>query len=135
MAVLVISAVVAATVKAMPTVMSCGQTNIALASWLRKKSGGLSVKPLSNAQIYTLRRLSSGTSYLLRGDGKKARECRPCVRTRFGTDDLSAPSIPVLLRLGLVAYTCEGEKCHSTYYPVKLTDTGEAAAKTMQIRD
>lgn len=135
MAVPVISAVVAATAKAMPTVMSCVQTSIAHASWLRKRSGGLSVKPLSNAQIYTLRRLASGTTYRLRGDGKKARECRPCVRTRFGTDDIAAPSIPVLLRLGLVAYTHEGGKCHSTFYPVKLTDAGSAAAKTMQIRD
>ncbi len=32
---------------------------------------------LTNAQIYTLRRLSGGSKYQLRGDGKKARECRP----------------------------------------------------------
>nr|WP_237073998.1 MULTISPECIES: hypothetical protein [Enterobacterales]ALV81835.1 hypothetical protein AOY08_100120 [Providencia rettgeri] len=135
MAVPVISAVVADTEKAMPTVMSCGQTSIVLVSWLKKKSRGLSVKQLSNAQIYTLRRLSSGASYKLRGDGKKALECRPCIRTRFGTNDISAPSIPVLLRLGLVAYACEGEKSRTTFYPVKLTDAGESAAKTMQIRD
>lgn len=54
---------------------------------------------LTNAQIYTLRRLSGGSKYQLRGDGKKARECRP--GSGIFTDDISAPSIPVLFRLGL----------------------------------
>lgn len=57
---------------------------------------------LTNAQIYTLRRLSGGSKYQLRGDGKKARECRP--GSGIFTDDISAPSIPVLFRLGLVDY-------------------------------
>lgn len=46
---------------------------------------------LTNAQIYTLRRLSGGSKYQLRGDGKKARECRP--GSGIFTDDISAPSI------------------------------------------
>ncbi len=61
---------------------------------------------LTNAQIYTLRRLSGGSKYQLRGDGKKARECRP--GSGIFTDDISAPSIPVLFRLGLVDYVHKG---------------------------
>lgn len=90
---------------------------------------------LTNAQIYCLRRLASGTKYSLRGDGKKARECRPCIRSRFGTDDISAPSIPVLFRLGLVGFTHQGVKVNSTFYGVVLTSAGQAAAATMKIKD
>lgn len=61
---------------------------------------------LTNAQIYTLRRLSGGSKYQLRGDGKKARECRP--GSGIFTDDISAPFIPVLFRLGLVDYVHKG---------------------------
>ncbi|HCL5581010.1 TPA: hypothetical protein N2N40_002438 [Citrobacter freundii] len=93
------------------------------------------MKKLTNAQIYTLRRLSSGTRYMLRGDGKKALECRPRIRSAFGTDDIAAPSIPVLVRLGLVGYSRPGLKTFSTYYPVSLTDAGKEAAATMQIKD
>ena len=90
---------------------------------------------LTNAQIYTLRRLASGTRYTLRGDNKKARECRPCVRSRFGTDDIAAPSIPVLIRLALVDFARPGPKVHSTFYPVVLTEAGKQAAATMKIKD
>lgn len=90
---------------------------------------------LTNAQIYTLHRLASGITYQLRGDGKKARECRPCIRNRFATDDISAPSIPVLFRLGQVAFTHQKEKVNSTFYGVALTRAGQTAAATMQIKD
>ncbi|MDE9446833.1 hypothetical protein KKJ04_14775 [Xenorhabdus bovienii] len=60
------------------------------------------MKRLTNAQIYTLRRLSSGTSYKLRGDERKAFERRNEVSCSFGFDDVNAPSLPVLFRLGLV---------------------------------
>lgn len=92
------------------------------------------MKRLTNAQIYTLRRLSGGTRYTLRGDGRKALECRPCVRSRFSTDDIAAPSIPVLVRFGLVDYASPGLKTPSMYYQVRLTDAGKEAAATMQIR-
>lgn len=88
---------------------------------------------LTNAQIYTLRRLSSGRKYELRGDGKKARECRP--GTRYFTDDISAPSIPVLLRLGLVDYVRTGGREHTLFYTVTLTESGIQAAATMKIKD
>ncbi|HED2943917.1 TPA: hypothetical protein R4Z82_004649 [Enterobacter hormaechei subsp. xiangfangensis] len=90
---------------------------------------------LTDAQIYTLRRLASGVKYSLRGDGKKARECRPCIRSRFGTDDISAPSIPVLFRLGLVDFARSGPKVHSTFYQVELTEAGKQAVATMKIKD
>lgn len=93
------------------------------------------MKTLTNAQIYTLRRLSSGTRYMLRGDGKKAMECRPKIRSAFSTDDIAAPSIPVLVRLGLVEYTRPGLKTPSTYYPVSMTDAGKETAATMQLKD
>ncbi len=93
------------------------------------------MKRLTNAQIYTLRRLSSGTRYTLRGDRKKALECRPRIRSTFGTDDIAAPSIPVLVRLGLVEYSHPGLKILSTYYPVCLTDAGKEAVATMKIKD
>ena len=49
------------------------------------------------------------------------------------TDDISAPSIPVLFRLGLVDYVHGGE--HALFYAVTLTDTGKQAAATMNIKD
>ncbi|EMQ6977776.1 hypothetical protein RIM13_005200 [Klebsiella pneumoniae] len=88
---------------------------------------------LTNAQIYTLRRLSGGSKYQLRGDGKKARECRP--GSGIFTDDFSAPSIPVLFRLGLVDYVHKGVRKHTLFYAVTLTDTGKLAAATMNTKD
>lgn len=88
---------------------------------------------LTNAQIYTLRRLSGGSKYQLRGDGKKARECRP--GSGIFTDDFSAPSIPVLFRLGLVDYVHKGVREHTLFYTVTLTDTGKLAAATMNTKD
>lgn len=77
---------------------------------------------LTNAQIYTLRRLSGGSKYQLRGDGKKARECRP--GSGIFTDDFSAPSIPVLFRLGLVDYVHKGVREHTLFYAVTLPTRG-----------
>ncbi|ENL6630308.1 TPA: hypothetical protein ACTY4F_004037 [Klebsiella pneumoniae] len=88
---------------------------------------------LTNAQIYTLRRLSGGSKYQLRGDGKKARECRP--GSGIFTNDFSAPSIPVLFRLGLVDYVHKGVREHTLFYAVTLTDTGKLAAATMNTKD
>ncbi|HIG8798279.1 TPA: hypothetical protein ACYEOW_004859 [Raoultella terrigena] len=88
---------------------------------------------LTNAQIYTLRRLSGGRKYQLSGDGKRARECRP--GTGILTDDISAPSVPVLFRLGLVDYVYKGGRENTLFYAVTLTDTGKQAAATMNIKD
>ncbi len=62
---------------------------------------------LTNAQIYTLRRLSGGSKYQLRGDGKRRGNAGR--GSGIFTDDISAPSIPVLFRLGLVDYVHKGE--------------------------
>lgn len=83
------------------------------------------MKALSNAQIYTLRRLSSGIRYTLSGNGKKARECRQNIKSQFLTDDIAAPSIPVLVRLGLVDYTRPGLRVPTTCYSVTLTESGK----------
>ncbi len=61
---------------------------------------------LTNAQIYTLRRLSGGSKYQLRGDGKRRGNAGR--GSGIFTDDISAPSIPVLFRLGLVDYVHMG---------------------------
>ncbi len=63
---------------------------------------------LTNAQIYTLRRLSGGSKYQLRGDGKRRGNAGR--GSGIFTDDISAPSIPVLFRLGLVDYVHKGER-------------------------
>jgi hypothetical protein len=55
-------------------------------------------------------------------------------RIRIFTDDISAPSIPVLFRLGLVDYVHKGRE-HALFYAVTLTDTGKQAAATMNIKD
>lgn len=88
---------------------------------------------LSNAQIYTLRRMNSGTNYSLSGDGRKARELRG--RVVFKTDDISAPSIPVLYRLGLVEFTPSLRRESGRYYSVKLTRAGIDLAKSAQIQE
>lgn len=77
---------------------------------------------LTNAQIYTLRRLSGGSKYQLRGDGKKARECRP--GSGIFTDDISAPSIPVLFRLGLVDYVHKGGENTPCFMRLRLPTRG-----------
>ncbi len=60
---------------------------------------------LTNAQIYTLRRLSGGVNISSvvteKGTGMQA-------GSGIFTDDFSAPSIPVLFRLGLVDYVHKG---------------------------
>lgn len=93
---------------------------------------------LTNAQIYTLRRMSSGTRYLLRGDGKKAHEQRPGIAVERGQwfntiDPINAPSVPVLYRLELVEFSLNRGQEPQKYYNVKLSDKGRAAAATAQI--
>lgn len=90
---------------------------------------------LTNAQIYTLRRMSSGRKYKLKGDGKKALECKVSARSAFGSDDISAPSVPVLFRLGLVKFTSEKVTQNNTWYPVVLTEAGESLAASALIKE
>lgn len=60
-------------------------------------------KDLTLAQAKTLHRLRAGTSYRLRTDGKKGSELR--MVNNYNATFVSAPSIPVLYRLGLVDFT------------------------------
>ncbi|PHM72252.1 hypothetical protein [Xenorhabdus sp. KJ12.1] len=91
------------------------------------------MKTLNNAQIYTLRRLSSGTLYMLRGDRCKAFERRNEVSYSLEFDDINAPSLPVLFRLGLVEFSLAGNKVPTMFYPVRLTQAGQETAATMQV--
>lgn len=98
------------------------------------------VSVLTNAQIYTLRRLASGTAYRVQGNGKRAFERRPCVDISGGQwknsfNDVNAPSIPPLIRKGLVMINPIYNAKPDSYYPVVLTAEGCAMAKTAVIHE
>lgn len=87
---------------------------------------------LTDTQIYTLRRMEGGIEYRVRGDGKKGQELRTrYVNTGTGIecrcDDINAPSIPVLLRLGLVKLLWKGSTESTKWYEVTRTYEGVAA--------
>lgn len=96
---------------------------------------------LTDAQIYTLRRLATGTSYSLRGNGKKGHENREEIRTEPGrwyrtTHPVNAPSLPVLFRLGLVEFVPLREtKEPSKNYRVQLTKEGQELARYARTSD
>lgn len=94
---------------------------------------------LTMAQVYTLRRLASGTSYSLRGDGKKAHENRKEIAVTRGQwyrteTPFNAPSIPVLFRLGLIKFNIDRGQEPTKYYRVTLTDTGLIVIKLTKDR-
>lgn len=93
------------------------------------------IPKLTNAQIYTLRRMNSRTKYVMRGDGKKGCERRPDVRRAFGYDDVNAASIPVLYRLDLINFVIDRGQEPTKFYHVQLTDKGREAAETLQIAE
>jgi len=70
---------------------------------------------LTDAQIYTLRRIEGGTQYQCRSDGKRAREAASAGADR---------SIPVLLRLGLVEFCTQEPREQGRYYRVTRTAAG-----------
>lgn len=87
---------------------------------------------LTDAQIYTLRRLSNGSDYRVQGNGKRAFERRK--EYRVGFDDINAPSIPPLMRSGMVEIDPRYTKPNaSSYYPVRLTVKGLEAARTLKV--
>jgi len=84
---------------------------------------------LTEAQVFTLRRMMTGIKYQLRGDGKKAHENRPSIAVKRGQwfnaiDPINAPSVPVLYRLGLVDFIIDRGQEPTKYYNVRLTDKG-----------
>ncbi|MEG5932484.1 hypothetical protein UXN85_20675 [Enterobacter hormaechei] len=92
---------------------------------------------LTNAQVFTLRSLNSGIAFMARGDGKKGSERRPTITVESGewyhsADHVNAPSIPVLMRLGLVGFT--GSNPGDTRYgDVQLTEKGREALATATV--
>jgi len=80
------------------------------------------ISPLTQAQIYVLRRLASGTKYEICGDFRRARECRMFMGK---SDDVQCRSTPVLYRLGLVELTSPSQLPEpGSYYKVRLSATG-----------
>lgn len=80
---------------------------------------------LTKAQIYTLRRIKTGTKYVMRGDGKKADEQRLDGRLYR---PVNAPSVPVLYRLGLLDFINfrSAIKQPTHYHSIVLTPQGLA---------
>lgn len=77
---------------------------------------------VTDAQIYTLRRIYSGRKFELRGDRASGREVRRDVETRQ-RDDVNCRSLAPLLRAGLI--TTRKEPTDMTrYYEVVLTASG-----------
>lgn len=88
---------------------------------------------LTDSQVYTLRRLNSGTRYLMRGDGLKADEQRPDGPRSFRP--VNAPSIPVLYRLGLVDFVTPPKAGQATsWHRVKITSDGLKAVKVARTK-
>ncbi|HFV9915022.1 TPA: hypothetical protein ACIAQY_003769 [Salmonella enterica subsp. diarizonae serovar 61:l,v:z35] len=88
---------------------------------------------LTNAQIYTLRRLNTGTRYLVQGNGKKGIEQRPDCLSTLGYFPVNAPSLPPLFRLGLIEFTLSRGVEQSRFYPIRLTERGQELATTAVI--
>ncbi len=83
---------------------------------------------LTDAQVYTLRRMKSGTRYFLQGNGKRGDEDN-------GRRRVNCPSLPVLFREGLVDFCSDRKKQDYTWYSVKLTPDGTKAAIGAQTRE
>lgn len=90
-------------------------------------------KPLTDAQVYTLRRMASGTNYLLSADERKGDEDRSTPRE---TRRVNAPSLPVLFRAGLVEFAVKyAVREKGRWYKVRLTEAGRKAALTATTKD
>lgn len=73
---------------------------------------------LTDAQIFTLRRMYNGTRYFMRGDKQKG------MQDKF-SHRVNCPSIPVLFREGLVNWRNSAcRKFDGLYYSVNLTPSG-----------
>ncbi|QHJ80219.1 MAG: hypothetical protein [Bacteriophage sp.] len=100
-------------------------------AWIREQRKP-KVAVMTNAQICTLRRLSSGTEYRIRGDGRYAFERRGL--NIMMPNDVNAPSIPPLIRKGMVEIDPRYTKPNATsYYPVRLTVLGATTVKAAVI--
>ena len=85
------------------------------------------MKQLTDAQIFTLRRIKSGTRHLLRGDEKKG-------NTVASTRDINCPSLPALFRKGFIKWHSIVPKDPHTWYWVRLTHAGNIAVAEMKTK-
>ncbi|MCQ0898546.1 hypothetical protein [Klebsiella pneumoniae] len=83
---------------------------------------------LTDAQVYTLRKIKNGITALLRGDGSRG-------DIDNGGRIVNCPSLPVLFREGLVDFRSEGKQLSHSWYYVKLTPDGIKAAIGAQTRE
>lgn len=79
-------------------------------------------KALTLPQIRTLVEIKNGTMYSLREDGKKAHEAR--WRGIRQVDVISAPSVPVLYRVGMVDFVHDKPTESGKYGSIRLTSKG-----------
>lgn len=84
---------------------------------------------LSDAQIYTLRRINSGTRYFMRGDGLKGEEDRS---VRYSVDRVNCKSIPVLYKKGLVEFCSDCLKLKSSWYSIRLSSLGKEILQNLK---
>lgn len=89
---------------------------------------------LTNAQIYTLRRMNSGTVYKMQGDGRRGDEMRFDMQLRCNIP-VSCPSLAPLLRHGLIEFVQRGAKTPSLMYMMQLTELGREAAKFLVVKE
>lgn len=83
---------------------------------------------LSDAQVYTLRRMYIGVRYFMRGDMERGEQDK-------GSHRVNCSSLPVLFREGLVDWCNRGcRKFDGLYYSVNLTPDGFSAAIGTQTR-
>lgn len=82
---------------------------------------------LTDAQVYTLRRMYSGTRYFMQGNGERGDEDN-------GSRRVNSPSLPVLYREGLVRFCSDVKKEPYQWYSVMLTPEGTMAAVGAQTR-
>lgn len=85
------------------------------------------VSILTNAQIMTLRRMNNGTKYQMTSDGKRGREVRIAVGSRFLRDDVGCKSLAPLMRKGMVEFKAASVCDNGSHYEARLTVAGHAA--------
>ncbi len=83
---------------------------------------------LTDAQVYTLRRMKNGTRYFMQGNAKRGDEDN-------GFRRINSPSLPVLFRYGLVDFCSDAVKEPTKWYSVKLTVDGMSAALLAQTKN
>lgn len=82
---------------------------------------------ITDAQIFTLRRMRNFAVFELRGDRASGRQVKRDIATRQ-RDDVNCRSLAPLMRAGLIAF-CKEPTDMTRYYEVELTPEGMKLAK------